>query len=97
MINEEDLGESQGGTFKLLLMFLYSHLLRQAIPWLYKLYITWAKAFSGFLNNSDKLNVAAGRENLEKLSKLVMDKANFSNFTIHRYEAAKEAASSNKI
>lgn len=43
----------------------------------------WAKAFSGCLNYSDKSNVAAGRENEEKLSNLVMDKANFSNITIH--------------
>lgn len=57
----------------------------------------WAKAFSGFLNYSDKSNVAAGRENLEKLSKLVLNKANFSNFIIHRYEAVKETASSNNI
>lgn len=90
MINEGDLGESQEGTFKLFLMFLHSHLLRQAIPRLYKLYITWAKAFWGFLNYTDKSNVAAGRENEEKLSNLLMDKINFSNFTIHRYKAAKD-------
>lgn len=96
MINEGDLGESQEGTFKLFLMFLHSHLLRQAIPRLYKLYITWPKAFWGFLNYTDKSNVAAGRENEEKLSNLVMDKINFSNFTIHRYKAAKDKQS-NKI
>lgn len=96
MINEGDLGESQEGTFKLFLMFLHSHLLRQAVPQLYKLYITWAKAFWGFLNYTDKSNVAAGRENEEKLSNLVMDKISFSNFTIHRYKAAKDKQS-NKI
>lgn len=92
MINEGDLGESQGGTFKLFSMFLHSHLLSQAIPRLYKLYITWAKAFLGFLNYSDKSRVAAGRENEEKLSNLVMDKANF---TIHRYKAAKDKQQQN--
>lgn len=70
-------------------MFLHSHLLRQAISRLYKLYITWAKAFSGFLKYSDKSNVAAGRENEEKLSNLIIDKAKFSNFTIDIYDADK--------
>lgn len=37
-----------------------------------------------------KSNVADGRENEEKLSKLAMDKANLSNFTTYRYEAAKD-------
>lgn len=74
-------------TFKLFSVFLHSHLLRRAVPLLYKLYIT-AKEFFTFLKYPDKSNVAAGRENMENLSDSVMDMGSFSNFTFHRYETA---------